>query len=68
MPAQRRQQGVPLDGRGGAAEDIHRHGLEVRGGEEMALYKAGKLEELYGKEIKERIDREGGKDDFDPNA
>jgi len=39
--------------------------------ETMALYKAGKLEELYGKdgkEIKERIDREGGKDDFDPNA
>ena len=39
--------------------------------ETMALYKAGKLEELYGKdgkEIKERIDREGGKVDFDPNA
>lgn len=39
--------------------------------ETMKLYKAGKLEELYGKdgkEIKERIDREGGKIDFDPNA
>lgn len=39
--------------------------------ETMALYKEGKLEELYGKDgkaIKERIDREGGKDDFDPNA
>ena len=39
--------------------------------ETMELYKEGKLEELYGKdgkEIKERLDREGGKDDFDPNA
>ena len=36
--------------------------------ETMALYKAGRLEELYGKlgkEIKERIDAEGGTDDFD---
>ena len=36
--------------------------------ETMALYKAGRLEELYGKlgkEIKDRIDAEGGKDDFD---
>ena len=39
--------------------------------ETMKLYKEGKLEELYGKdgrEIKERIDREGGKDEFDANA
>lgn len=39
--------------------------------ETMALYKAGKLEELYGKlgaEIKSRIDKEGGNPDFDPNA
>ena len=39
--------------------------------ETMDLYKAGKLEALYGKDgkaIKERIDREGGKIDFDPNA
>ena len=39
--------------------------------ETMKLYREGKLEELYGKdgrEIKERIDREGGKADFDPNA
>ena len=39
--------------------------------ETMELYKEGKLEELYGKdgkEIKERLDREGGRDDFDPNA
>lgn len=39
--------------------------------ETMALYKAGKLEELYGEDgrkIKERIDRDGGKIDFDPNA
>jgi protein-tyrosine phosphatase len=39
--------------------------------ETMALYKAGKLEEQYGKlgaEIRKRIDDEGGKIDFDPNA
>ena len=39
--------------------------------ETMALYKEGKLEELYGKDgktIKDRIDKEGGKVDFDPNA
>lgn len=39
--------------------------------ETMALYRSGRLEELYGKlgaEIKARIDKEGGKIDFDPNA
>lgn len=39
--------------------------------ETMALYKAGALEEQYGSlgaEIKKRIDEEGGKIDFDPNA
>ena len=39
--------------------------------ETLALYKSGKLEELYGEEgrkIRKRIDRDGGKVDFDPNA
>lgn len=39
--------------------------------ETMALYRAGTLEKLYGEEgraIKKRIDRDGGKVDFDPNA
>ena len=43
----------------------------LNSGETMALYKAGKLEEQYGDlgaEIKKRIDDEGGKVDFDPNA
>lgn len=49
----------------------HNANFYLNSKETMELYKAGRLEKLYGKEgrkIKERIDRDGGKVDFDPNA
>ena len=49
----------------------HNANFYLNSKETMKLYKAGKLEELYGKEgrkIRKRIDSDGGKVDFDPNA